>query len=557
MKSIKIKCVAFLSLLLVFGACHDLDELNINPNGPAPETTDLNLLMPTAITGLGQNVVDLGFGDLAGVMQHTQKNGWSGGHNDYDWSVTSKSWSSYYGVLRNADELYKKAVEGGYEFHQGVALVLKAYTFGLITDLWGDAPYSEALRAEEGSSFFKPVFDSQQAIYHGLLADLETANALLSKSPSEYENVNEAQDVLFHGNPSKWRKFANSVALRYYMRLQAKEAGFAQDGVEKIASDPDTYPLITSASDDANVAYAGTAPGNSWPTNMVYNTDPLGEYMRRKMCSTLVETLQALDDPRLDVWADRVEIPLVLVTDEGPDIDRIVNGKREISPDVAQDYIDVGAENGETLEVDYDQEYVGLPPSTQATIYYNLAPSLLQGSYNPHVSQLNEMYKKASGDLLQMRLMSASEINMIFAEAAFRGWNVPGAAVDYYENGVRQSLIAWGVGDDFDDYIVNVPYAGLESIIQQKWIGSWSAAAESWFDYRRTGLPDLQTGNFAKRDKLPLRFYYHADDEISRNTENAQEAIGRLEATPYQGTDPSKNSAWSKMWVLQGTGKPY
>ncbi len=557
MKSIKIKCVAFLSFLLVFGACHDLDELNINPNGPAPEVTDLNLLMPTVITSLGQNIVDLGFGDLAGVMQHTQKNGWSGGHNDYDWTVTSKSWSGYYGVLRNADELYKKGVAGEFEFHQGVALVLKAYTFGLISDLWGDAPYLEALRAEEGSAFFKPVFESQEVIYHGILADLETANTLLSKGANEYQNVNADQDLLYHGDPAKWRKFANSVALRYYMRLQAKEAGFAQAGIEKIAADPDNYPVITTSSEDANVAYAGTAGGNSWPSNMVYNTDPFGEYMRRKMCSTLVEALQALDDPRLDVWADRVEIPLVLVTDEGEGVDRIVNGKREISPDIADAYIAVGAQNNETLEVDYDQEYVGLPPSTQATLYYNLTDNLNQGAYNPHVSQLNEMYKKASGELLLMRLMSAAETQMIFAEAAFRGWNVPGAAKDYYENGVRQSLNAWGVGSDFDDYIVNAPYTGLESIIQQKWIASWTAAAESWFDYRRTGLPDLQAGNFAKRDKLPLRFYYHADDEISRNTEHAQEAISRLEATSFQGTDPSKNSAWSKMWLLQGTGKPY
>lgn len=556
MKSLKIKYVAFLSMLLIFGACHDLDELNINPNGVAPEITDLNLIMPSAITGLGQNVVNLGFGDIAGVMQHTQKNGWSGGHNDFDWNVTSKSWSSFYGVLRNADELHKKAVAGDYEFHQGVALVLKAYTFGLIADLWGDAPYLESLRAEEGSEFFKPVFDSQQVIYHGILAELETANTLLSKSASEYENVNASQDLLYHGDPTKWRKFANSVALRYYMRLQAKESGFAQAGIEKITSDAAKYPLITMASDDANVGYAGTAQGNSWPTNMVYNTDPLGEYMRRKMCATLVEALQALDDPRLAVWADRVEVPLVLVTDEGTGVDRIVNGKREISPDVVDTYVAVGLQNGENLEVDFDPEYVGLPPSTQATLYYNLTPNLAQGSYNRHVSQLNEMYKNASGPLLQMRLMSAAETHLILAEAALYGW-APGAPADHYANGIQESFNAWGVGSAFGDYITDAPYNGLESIIFQKWIASWSAAAEAWFDYRRTGLPDLQAGAYAKREKLPLRFYYHADDEISRNTENAMQAIERLEATPYQGVDPSKNSAWSKVWVLQGTGKPY
>lgn len=553
MKKIKIRFFGLLSVLLFFGACHDLDELNINPNGPAPEITDLNLILPTVITDLGQNVVNLGFGDIAGVVQHTQKNGWSGGHNDYAWDVTSKSWSGFYGVLRNADEFYKKAVDGGLEFHQGVGLILKAYTFGLITDLWGDAPYSQALRAEEGSEFFKPVYDSQQDIYHGILADLEVANTLLSRSASEYENINATQDLLYHGDPAKWRQFANSLALRYYMRLQAREPDVAQAGIQKIASDPATYPLITVDTDDANVGYSGASPENSWPTNMVYNTDPLGEYMRRKMCSTLVETLQALDDPRLGVWGEKVQIPLVLVTGEGENVDRIVNGKREISPDVAEAYVEV---SGGTVAVDYDPEYVGLPPASNATWSYNLAPVLQQGAFNPHVSQLNPMYKNATGPLLQMRLMSAAETHLILAEAALYGW-APGEPADHYANGIQQSFNAWGVGSKFDDYITGAPYTGLGSIIQQKWIASWSAAAEAWFDYRRTGLPDLQTGPFARRDKLPLRFYYNTDDEISRNTENAMKAIENLEATPYLGVDPSNNSAWAKMWLLQGTGKPY
>ena len=93
-------------------------------------------------------------------MQHTQKDGWSGGHNDYDWDNLSKSWSGYYGILRNADEFYNKALEGEYEFHQGVGLIFKSYTIGLIADLWGDAPYSEALKAEEGPEYFQPVYDT-------------------------------------------------------------------------------------------------------------------------------------------------------------------------------------------------------------------------------------------------------------------------------------------------------------------------------------------------------------------------------------------------------------
>ena len=105
--------------------------------------------------------------------------------------------------------------------------------------------------------------------------------------------------------------------------------------------------------------------------------------------------------------------------------------------------------------------------------------------------------------------------------------------------------------------MMGAPYSGLESIMTQKWIASWSAAAEAWFDWRRTGLPELKAGEVAKREKLPLRFYYHLTSEIEKNRENAEAAIGKLEATQYLGDETSKNSAWSKMWLLQGTGKPY
>lgn len=550
MNKIKNSFVVALTIILAsFFSCKDLDELNINPNGADPAIADLNLLMPTFVVAIGQQVVGLGVGDIAGVMQHTQKDGWSGGHNDYDWDIDSKSWSGYYGILRNIDEFHKKAIEGEYEFHQGVALVMKAYTFGLIADLWGDAPYTEALKAEEGEGYFKPVFDPQKDIYLGILADLENANTLLSKGEEAYMNVVSTQDLIYSGSASKWRKLANSLALRYYMRLSEKESGIAQEGISKIASDPGTYPVITNASDDATIDYIGSSPSDSWPTNTVYDTDPRGSYFRVKMCATLVEAMQELNDPRLGVYANKIEIPLQKV--EGEEIDRIVNGIREVSQDIIDDYTEAWG-----VGVDFDTEYVGIPPSIYAAPQYNLNPNLDQAVYNPHCSQLNDMYKETNGDLLLMRLMSAAEVHFILSEAASYGW-ISGSPDEHYASGIQESFNAWGLGDAFDGYIAGAPYSGLESIIEQKWIASWTAAAESWFDWRRTGLPELQTGESARREALPLRFYYHYADEIAKNTVNAEEAISRLEPTQYKGNDPSNNSAWSKTWLLQGTGKPY
>lgn len=546
-KNISLLLLAVIATLVI--SCKDLDELNINPNGVDPAVADLNLLLPTIQTGIGKSIVGLGFGDLAGVMQHTQKDGWQGGHNDYDWDNNSQSWSGYYGILRDNDEFYNKAVEDGFKFHQGVGLLFKSLTFGMITDLWGDAPYSEALLAEEGvSEYYKPVYDGQQDIYNGILADLETANTLLSDNVDSYENMNASQDLIYGGDVMKWRRFANSLALRYYMRLSVKSPGVAEAGIRKITADPNKYPLILDASDDATIGYVGTAPTDSWPTNTVFDTSTTGSYMRVKMCATLVDVLQGLDDPRLGVWANQIETSVMLVPGTG--VDQIVNGVREISQDIIDDY-----ESSWSVGVDYDTEYIGIPPSVFAASQYNLNPNLAQAAFNPHASQLNDIYKDTNGDLLLMRIISAAEVHFILAEAAISGW-ATGTAQGHYEAGVQQSLHAWDIGDSYGDYISGASYTGLESIIEQKWIASWSAAAESWFDYRRTGFPTLQAGESARRAALPLRFYYHFDSELSLNPDNSGAAIDKLEPTSFNVND-SKNSAWSKMWLLQGTGLPY
>ncbi|MDT7828806.1 SusD/RagB family nutrient-binding outer membrane lipoprotein [Pricia sp. S334] len=536
-------------ILLV--SCHGLEELNENPNKIGSDNVDPNLLLANVIAEAAKSTVNLGFGDIAGVMQHTQKDGWSGGHNAYDWRNDSHSWNGYYSLLLDNRTLIAKAEEENLEFHIGVGLVMKSYLFGLVTDLWGDAPYSDALRGSEGAEFFDAPFDDQMDIYTGIFADLGRANTLLSKGQNAYSGIQASQDILYAGDASKWRKFANSLAVRFYMRLSAKEPSLAEEGLRRILSNPQQFPLILDVSDDANVAYVGTSPDNAWPTNTEFDDDPQGSYFRIKMAATLVDALQSLNDPRLGVWANPVETPIVLDPNAAGG-DEIIDGERHVSQKLVDDHLDVVG-----VPVDFDKDYVGLPTQITLGPAFNLKKEFNQGSYNPHVSQLNDIYKDASGPLLQSRLSSAAEVHFIWAEAALKGW-ASGGAESHYNQGIKQSFEAWGVGGEYDDYISGeAAYGGtLEDIIEQKWIASWSSAAQSWFDYRRTGLPDLQTGPTAKRAALPLRFYYHID-EIDNNSANAESAIEKLQPTSFKGEDSSNNSAWSKMWLLQGTNQPY
>src|SRR5690606_36037808 len=147
-------------------------------------------------------------------------------------------------------------------------------------------------------------------------------------------------------------------------------------------------------------------------------------------------------------------------------------------------------------------------------------------SNTTHVSLLNDIYKEASGPLLKARLLSAAEVHFILAEAAIKGWAV-GGGQEHYNQGIAQSLAAWAVGEAYEDYIghAGVAYEGTtEQVMEQKWIASWTAATEAWFDFRRTGYPDLKAGPAALRGVLPVRFYY-MQDELTINRQNADQAL--------------------------------
>jgi hypothetical protein len=545
MNSFKIKTalIAFLSVFMV-SSCKDITELNENPNGVNPLTANPGLVLSTVLTESGKAFVNLGYQDIAGVMQHTQKDGWSGGHNDYDWGQEN-SWSGYYDILRNNQYVYERSVELKYELHQGIALVMKSMIFGLIADLWGDAPYTHALKASVGGSENTfPAFDSQETIYMGILDELEKANVLLSKNASEYAAVGTA-DVYYQGNPVKWRKLANSLKLRYYMRLSVKKPEIAKAGIEKIVANPTQYPVITAAADDAAMGFAGNSSTDSWPGAVRFDSDS-SNYRRIKMCATFVEYLQAVKDPRLGVFANKVQIPLVVDSSAAKGTDKIVGGKRYLSPDKVAG-----------VAIDTDPEYVGLPVSLLGGASYNMSPTAAQGARNPHVSWLNSAYMQPTGALLKARLMSASEVNFILAEAAQRGWAAGNAGANY-KAAIEASFITWGISAASAAYLAQpgVAYNGtLKQIIEQKWIASWTAATEAWFDYRRTGFPELKTGSQSKRAALPVRFYYMLD-ERNLNKANANAAIDKLEPSKYSETD-GKNSAWSKPWLLQGTTKPW
>ena len=382
---------------------------------------------------------------------------------------------------------------------------------------------------------------------------------MLSKGVDGYTGINKDADVLYNGDPMKWRKLANSLMLRYYLRVSTKLPDYAKAGIEGIISNASTYPIFTSNDDDAAISYIGSSGNDSWPANTTYDNSQ-SNFSRIQLCAGLRDVLVDTKDPRIAVWFNKVKVKITISDAQAPENDVVVDGVRYLLPSFVQEqgYVVYDkntwqAASAASKTIIDTMEYVGIPTAVVGyePYNYNLNPKPTQGGYNDHVSALADMYKNAKGDMLKAKLITYSEVCFILAESAKKGWSV-GTQKSWYEKGIKASLDTWEVGDSYDAYIAGagVAYNGsLEQIMTQKWIASWTNAYESYFDWRRTGLPALKFGAKGKRDAMPLRARYDANEK-NRNGDNYATAVAKLVPTPFVAQD-GNDSAWSKMWLLQ------
>ena len=549
-------------LLSATSCDNDLTEINQNPNGVDPSQGNPSFLLTQVMVNTALDVGNKGYsGELSAFVQYTQKDSW--GNNNYDWD--GSGWNTYYGNLRSAKLALQRSQELGYTLHEAIAQILMAQNFVTLADYYGDVPYSNAIQADE--DVILPTYDSQEAVYKGAIADFVAAAASISNNMGNLEAFGASQDIFFGGDAEKWMKYANSLALRYYMRLSEKDPSYAQAGVTATLA----KPLISSVDEECALEYTGTDNDSSQPSNS--STGGASAFNRVKPCTTFTDRLRELNDPRASIWFAPVAIPIKVVAAAdvpGGADDVVVDGVRYINEETLAanglkiyDKTTWKADRLAGLSlVDTSSTYVGIPVSYQGSepYTYNLNPNPVQGGGNVHVSLMNDQFKEASGDFLKARVLSYAEVCFLKAEAALKGWGTD--AEGNYNKGVQASLDTWGIGDEYADYIDNAEVAfdgTLAQIMEQKWIANFATASEAYLDWRRTGLPDLQTGPFALSSVIPVRFQY-PDEERNINEANYNAALSTLETTTHTNDVPGKyenDTPWSKPWVLQGVTKPW
>ncbi len=569
-------------LLPFLAGCESLTEINQNPNDLTDERVNPAYVLTSVVTGSATALSDVSFSGnvtqsvISEAMQYTQRDFLEFSvSNQFGWYPVSFDYRSLHQPLSNAAYLGRRAAGNADSlFLKGASLTMQAMWFGVQTSLWGDVPYKEA---NQGTANLQPAFDAQKDVFIGIIADLDKANSYLKQAGSVKSSVLAQADLLFKGDVLKWRKFANSLRLRFMMRLSEKlsDAGAAGLDVKaefsKMVADASNYPLMTASEDNAAMSYPGTNTIDAWRMGALLKPT-LSEFHRIKAGATMIDFLKNQNDPRLTVWFRPVEVQ-TLVRDKGAET---VFAKDDESGDVKR-YIKSYQQGIDT------SLYVGLKIALVNPDIYNenIAAQRTEalkfnsaiynsGAANPFVSYLSPMFRENTHPLVKTVFMSAAEVNFILAEAAARGW-ISASAENFYWQGIAASLAQYGIADgdvkqynkvthvrqQFDLGAFEVQMRALfnqapdktEEILNQKWVSAFTTL-ESWFDWRRTGYPDI-AGNIisgSQGQKIPVRYIF-GESEINYNTDHVNAAISRLE--------PAVNDQWSKMWLLQGTGKPW
>lgn len=444
-------------LLGIFSCTQDFENINANPNEPTAVSGDL--LLRSAIFDLANLLVYETYGFTEIVAQYTANYEFNQ-LDIYNWTSDTRFWYLY-DYLQDIKDVQRYGADNELPNYEAIALILEAFSYSILTDAYGDVPFSESNQAEAG--ILSPIYDSQESIYNGILEQLEQANQIIDESGSI------EGDLLYGGDMSKWRKFANTLRVRLLMRISSVRDVSAP--LQAIVDNPAQYPLFESVDDNAVYHYSGVTPDISPYSSGVGREY---EYYLGIPSTHFVNLLLENNDPRIEEWLDPHE-----------------------KEDGTLEY------NG--VAPGQNQGDIGRPgdfASKDASYFYD--PAKIKAIFMPF-----------------------SELNFLLAEAAFQNV-INGNATDWYGAGVQASFDEWGVEMPEDFLSDTVPF-DENNLFEQKWLALYHCGIEAWFDWKRTGKPDfIQAGpGNVNNGQVPVRLMYPSLEQ-SVNATNYQAASQRI-----------------------------
>ena len=440
-----------LVLMLVISCTKDFEEINTNTN--APVTVQPSLLLRQVIYDYGEQMSYEGFtaGNLLGQYSTALDFNLFDRHDLKSPQLGGNPWPIFYQNLRDNEIILNLSQENtAFAVYEGPARIMKAYMAAGLTDLFGDVPYSEAFKGD--TETVTPVYDSQESIYmdeNGVFDNLDKGIAAIENYTG---TIALEGDILFNGDLEGWIRFANSLKIKYLMRVSGKIDVAAQ--LQTIVAEGN---FIDDNSENAIFNFTDGEPNNFRLARL-----RIGDFNNYVLSETMDEILTGLNDPRID----RLYRPFANSTDNG--YNGLLNG--------------IDASEGVSL-ADY--------------------------------SLLGTIFRENTG-LLDANFMTSMETHFLLAEAAQKGLITADTetlyntgvtqAFDYWQVDLPADYLT--VDAALDD---GNP---LENIITQKWIANSINGYEGWVEYRRTGFPQLKTISASLNNNLiPIRMPYPSEEE--------------------------------------------
>jgi len=373
-------------------------------------------------------------------------------------SESDYMWNTWYTQLTNIKDIYTNAQKlvllpnQNYNYsYMGISRILEAWVVSLITDTYGDVPYTEANRGRT-DNIFQPKFDSQKSIYDSLFNRLEEANALLAQNLTLPAALT-ARDPLFAGDLAKWRKFGNSLYLRLLLRASGRaESNAIQKIQNMVVTNPANYPLMANNAESAVLRFTTTAPFVS-AFNTYRDFDFNGD---NGLSEFFINTLNSWTDPRLTKWASTVAGVYV----------GIPSGYAPGNQQDRQSYY-LAALKNEPLTGNI---------LNYAEVQFMLAEATVKGYITP-ATAAKTYYE-----------------NGVTNAITFWGLTLPAGHLS-------KPGIIWNDAETLAQK--------MEKIITQKYFTYFFTDFQSWYEHRRTGYPTLPIGPGVLNNQImPTRFVY-------------------------------------------------
>ena len=292
MKNI-ISILSMTVLLWAVSSCGD-EWLDVNTDPNNPTNPDLDLLIPAAQIGITQPLIhDNGrFGDVQTLGQNAES---TDSQYQFDGSSFNNAWNDFFTTsLVNLEKIIADAGERDLPSYAAIAKLHKAYAYAVIIDMWGTAPFAEAVAGADGPD--NPEFQDGETVYNSVLNIIDEALATLQGLPDDA--IVPATDIIYAGDVDSWIRMGNTLKLKMYINLAMLDSR-RDEAVAAINQLAQGGNLIEDFTQDFQLQYgAGLAPENRHRMHQIHYQGAKTYYMSNFMMNRMKNEFGVVD-PRI------------------------------------------------------------------------------------------------------------------------------------------------------------------------------------------------------------------------------------------------------------------